>query len=184
METIILATLSVILAVCMYTDYRYRRIPNVITFPSMLLALGYHSLSSGTVGLVSSGAGLLLGIALLIIPFLLGGMGAGDAKLMGAIGAFTGPIGILYVFLYTAIAGGFYVLLLLLFNRKFRAGFIAKHAPTLKIFVLTRKWIPDENPFVKNSPKLCYGLAIVAGAYLYITETALGFNILPRIFAA
>lgn len=184
MDSVIFATLSIMLAVCMYTDYRYRRIPNDITFPSMLLALGYHSFTSGTAGFVSSGAGLLLGIALLIIPFLLGGMGAGDAKLMGAIGAFTGPIGILYVFIYTAIAGGLYAFLLLLFNRKFRTSFIAKHAPTLQLFVLTRKWIPDENPFVENSPKLCYGLAIAAGAYLYITETALGFNILPRILVA
>jgi prepilin peptidase CpaA len=184
MDSVILATLSIILAFCMYTDYRYQRIPNDITFPSMLLALGYHSFTSGTVGLASSGAGLLLGITLLIIPYFLGGMGAGDAKLMGAIGAFTGPIGILYVFIYTAIAGGIYALLLLLFNRKFRAGFIAKHTLTLKLFVLTRKWIPDENPLVENSPKLCYGLAIAVGAYLYITETALGFNILPRNFVA
>jgi prepilin peptidase CpaA len=124
------------------------------------------------------------GIALLFIPFLLGGMGAGDAKLLGAIGAFVGAQGALIVFVYTAALGGIFALFLLAVNKAYRDAFVAKHYPVLKHFALTRRWIPDETPFVNNGPKLCYGIAIAAGTFLYMTETMSGLHLLTPYFFA
>jgi len=56
--------------------------------------------------MLTSAAGWLVGIALLLLPWLLGGLGAGDAKLMGVVGAFLGPKGCFVAFLGTALVGG------------------------------------------------------------------------------
>ncbi len=61
-----------------------------------------------------STGGLFLGVAFLLPVYLIGGMGAGDVKLMGAVGSILGPQGVFIAFLYSAIAGGLYAL--------FRAG--------------------------------------------------------------
>ncbi len=87
-------------------DLFCRKIPNLITLPAIGLALILHSIESGGLGFVFSVLGLLLGIAFLFIPYALGGMGAGDVKLLGAIGALQGPTMVVLVFLYTALVGG------------------------------------------------------------------------------
>ena len=67
-------------------DLRTQKIPNLIVYPSVLIALTYNTIMNGAEGLLFSAGGIAIGTALLIIPYLMGGMGAGDAKLMGAIG--------------------------------------------------------------------------------------------------
>ncbi|MFK4998209.1 prepilin peptidase [Bacillus sp. N9] len=64
-----------------------------------------------------SGKGFLVGFALLLIPYLLGGMGAGDVKLMAAIGALMGTTFVLYSFVYIALIGGFISIFLIMKNR-------------------------------------------------------------------
>jgi prepilin peptidase CpaA len=95
-----------IAAVACVTDLRTRRIPNALTFGGALAGLAFHSLGDGGAGPVSSAAGWLAGIAIFFPIFALGGMGAGDVKLLGAIGAWLGAPAILFVAMFTAIAGG------------------------------------------------------------------------------
>lgn len=87
------------------TDLRSRRIPNALTFPAALLALAYHA-TSGTGSLVSALAGLVVGLLLFLPLYLLRGMGAGDVKLLAALGAWLGAKSIVWVAMYAAIAGG------------------------------------------------------------------------------
>lgn len=87
-------------------DLRTGLIPNRITFPAMLLGLILNTYYTGWHGLGTSLAGLALGILLLFIPFAIGGMGAGDVKLLAAIGALNGHVFTFRAFLYGAIAGG------------------------------------------------------------------------------
>jgi prepilin peptidase CpaA len=70
-----------------YFDLRWHRIPNWLVALTLLLSLGWHMGVSGLAGLWGSLAGLLLGTALLFPLFLLRGMGAGDVKYFGALGA-------------------------------------------------------------------------------------------------
>src|SRR4030095_6201378 len=88
------------------TDLRSRRIPNVLTFGAALVAFAAHVHTSGVAGGLTSGGGWLVGVALFFPFFALGGLGAGDVKLLGAIGAWLGPYPVLYVGLYSSIAGG------------------------------------------------------------------------------
>jgi len=76
-----------------FTDLRAQKIPNILTFPLMLYGLAYHAITSGFSGLSFSFFGILAGIGIFIIPYILGGMGAGDAKLMGGAGALIGAKG-------------------------------------------------------------------------------------------
>jgi len=87
-------------------DCRKRLIPNVITFAAMLAGLALHGLHGGWSGLSFSSSGLAVGGGLLLFFYLMGGMGAGDVKLLAAVGALVGAEKVFAVFVLTVIAGG------------------------------------------------------------------------------
>ncbi|MBI4496876.1 MAG: prepilin peptidase [Chloroflexi bacterium] len=99
------------LAVC--TDIKCRLVPNLLTFPAMALGLVLHSVTSGWDGLGFASLGLVAGLGLHLLPFLLGRMGAGDVKLLAALGAFLGPSLALWTALYAALFGGVWALVLI-----------------------------------------------------------------------
>ncbi|MCK4987782.1 MAG: hypothetical protein KAS40_19750, partial [Desulfobacterales bacterium] len=66
------------------------------------------------------------------------------------------------------IVGGVYALVLIIIYRQHFRGFFKKQVTTLQTLILTRKYIPDPVKAGKNSPKLCYGLAIALGTGIYI----------------
>jgi prepilin peptidase CpaA len=88
------------------TDLRSRRISNKLTFPAMLLGLVANTALGGWGGLQNSALGWAAGLGIMLIPFVLGAMGAGDVKLLAAIGAVKGPEFVLVAALYACVAGG------------------------------------------------------------------------------
>ena len=157
-------------------DFRSQKIPNLITLPTATIALLYHFFIHGIDGLIFSALGLVTGIGLLIIPYMLGGMGAGDAKLMGAVGAVLGAKNVFVAFLFTAIVGGIYAVILILLNQKQFKGFFKKQLITLKLFILTRKFIPDPVEDSDKKPRLCYGVAIALGTCIYMGLDLSGYH--------
>ncbi|MHB9095461.1 MAG: A24 family peptidase [Eubacteriales bacterium] len=111
--TSVILTLTIVglAALC---DIGTKRIPNLITLPAVVLGLIINTYYSGVTGLGGALAGTLAGISLLIIPFALQGIGAGDVKLLAAVGALNGFQFTLYTFIYSAIAGGIIALSLTL----------------------------------------------------------------------
>ncbi len=87
-------------------DIRSRRIPNVLTFGAAAAGLVFHLATRGLDGGLASMGGWIVGVAVLFAPYALGGMGAGDVKLLGALGAWLGPADALWLALYTGVAGG------------------------------------------------------------------------------
>jgi prepilin peptidase CpaA len=164
---LILLLLS-ILIISAIIDFRSQKIPNLITFPTIIIALLYHFFTHGIDGLIFSALGLVTGIGLLIIPYIFDGMGAGDAKLMGAVGAVLGAKNVFVAFLFTALVGGIYAVILILINQKQFKGFFKKQLITLKLFILTRKFIPDPVEENNKKPRLCYGVAIALGTFIYM----------------
>ena len=77
------------ITVSVVEDVRRQKIPNLVTFPTMVIALIYYGISSGLNGLFFSAGGLASGMGFFMILYVMGGMGAGDVKLMGASGAAT-----------------------------------------------------------------------------------------------
>lgn len=87
-------------------DWRIRKIPNWLTVPALLLGLTLSGVLGKWPGLKLSleGAGISLGV---LLPFvLMRGLGAGDWKLMGALGAFLGPQRVIVVLLGTVLIAG------------------------------------------------------------------------------
>jgi prepilin peptidase CpaA len=81
-----------------FTDYRTRKIPNWLTVPTAVLGLLYHSFAPGGFGPWMALAGFAIGFCLLLLPWILGGGGMGDVKMLAALGAWLGPVFILVAF--------------------------------------------------------------------------------------
>jgi prepilin peptidase CpaA len=101
------AAVAAITAVAAILDFRTRKIPNWLTVPAAVLGLAYHALGFGPVGPVSALLGLTIGFSLLILPWLLGGGGMGDVKLLAALGAWLGPVLILASFGLATVLAAF-----------------------------------------------------------------------------
>ncbi len=109
--TLVVVLVAVIIAAV--TDLRWFTIHNALTLPLLASGLIYHAFVNDGVGLFSSIGGALFGAGILGLIYLLGGMGAGDVKLMAGIGAWLGWPLILQVFVITTIAGAIYGLALI-----------------------------------------------------------------------
>jgi prepilin peptidase CpaA len=107
-------------------------------------------------------------------------MGAGDAKLLGAVGSFIGAKSVFITFLFTAIVGGVYALLILfLYNNKFKGFFTSFYYSGVNLLV-TRQYVSFNNDEdIRQRPKLCYGLAIAAGTGIFIIFEVAGIKVLP-----
>ena len=121
-EIIWLFTLGVtILAACV--DLRTHKIPNWLTLPAFLLGLGIRTIFSGWSGAKASLEGVGLALILLLPLVLLRALGAGDWKLMGAVGAFLGPILFLFVLLGSIFVSGLMAMVEMTRTRRVRETF-------------------------------------------------------------
>jgi len=175
-DPFITIVLSSILIVAAIIDIRIQKIPNILTLPAVVVGLTYHSVANGWGGFIFSLMGLTIGIAIFLVPYLMGGMGAGDAKLMGAVGAMIGPKGVMIACLFTAIVGGVYALIVLLFNIQYLKGFITRSAITVKAFAFTRNFIPIPADESEKKPRLCYGIAIAIGTLFCVFIEGFGYQ--------
>jgi prepilin peptidase CpaA len=110
----------VIVAAC--ADWRMHRIPNYITIPAALMGVAYHVTVSWVghegflAGLDLSLRGFALGLGLLLIPWLAGGGGAGDVKLLAALGAWLGWQRLLIAFVAATLWAAVFALVGLIFG--------------------------------------------------------------------
>lgn len=167
-----------ILFIATIIDLRTFKIPNLVTLPAVAGAIAYYTGMHGFSGLLFSLAGLGTGLLLLLIPYLMGGIGGGDVKLMGTVGAFLGAKATLFAFLFIGVIGGVYALMTMVRHRHLFKGFLKNQQATLYNLLLTRKFTPDANALRANRPRLKYGLAISFGTGLYIVTQAKYLQIL------
>lgn len=123
------AALVLFVLLVIFTDWRWQRIPNAATYPAMIVGLLLGALEPlGTPGQLGWGAplagGILDHVAGLAVGFLVsypfyaaGGLKAGDAKMLMAIGALRGTVFLLNAALYGALAGGVLALVLIAARR-------------------------------------------------------------------
>jgi len=154
--------LAGLLIISSITDLRSRRISNWLTYSTMGAGIFYYSVTLGLAGFMHSVEGLFLGLALLIGVYLLGGMGAGDVKLLAAVGSLLGPMAVFEAFLGTALAGGIYALIILTTKGYLRET-LTRFGLMLKTFFITKKFIYIPPPRGEKAPLLCYGVAISLG---------------------
>lgn len=112
-DIIPLACVGFVALIAAATDLWKFKVYNALTFPALIAGLAVSSWLGGIEGLKASALGAGLGFGTLFVFFALGGVGAGDVKLMTAVGAWMGPTLTFQVFLAAALAAGVYALILL-----------------------------------------------------------------------
>lgn len=97
-------------------DQRFRRIPNWLIGAGLIITLSIHFLNDGFSGIIFSAKGFAVGMSLLLVPFVVGGIGAGDVKLLGLVGAVKGAAFAANAFLWMAVWGGLMAVIVLFRN--------------------------------------------------------------------
>jgi prepilin peptidase CpaA len=155
-------------AIACVFDLRTRRIPNALTFGAAVVALGFHLWVGGLPALGASLGGLAVGLAIFFPIFALGGIGAGDVKLLACMGAWLGPMAALWTAMYAAMAGGVMALVVVLVRGYVRQAF-------RNVWLLLVHWrvagirpLPELTLKHGKGPRLAYALAITAGVVVTI----------------
>ena len=147
-------------------DWRSRRIPNWLTVPGLFVGVIANTAVSGWSGAKASLLGAGLGV-LLLLPFVLvRSLGAGDWKLIGALGAFLGPGNLLDVLLVTVLMAGAMALALIVWKGRVKqtvrnilhilGAFFSFHLPG-----------PEVSLDSKESLKIPFGVAVTAAVVLF-----------------
>jgi prepilin peptidase CpaA len=147
-----------ILLICIYTDLKNRKIYNKVIYPAVLIALASHLLMSGWMSLFYSAIGLCVGLGILLIPYLLGGMGAGDVKLLALVGAIKGSVFVFQTSIYMALIGALMAAFILLFRKgRLRSVMLFLYSRMHKV----------KAPLILDHRKVYpYGVAIAGGAFI------------------
>lgn len=147
--------LFAVLAIACTTDMRARRIPNALTFPTVLLGVVLNGVLFGLDGVRESAAGTGVGLVMLLPLFVLRWMGAGDVKLMAAIGALMGVEFVFFACLWAAVFGGAIALVGLVRSR--RLGLAMQ-------YLYYSRLLPQTNgSFVAGAWRMPYAPAIALG---------------------
>lgn len=173
-ESVLLAAIALVAILAAWFDLRERRIPNLLVFPAAIFGLSLHA-TRGWNELWFSGKGLLVGLALLFIPYLLRVMGAGDVKLLAAIGSFVGTTEVIRVLVLTLLAYPVLALGFLLHQRKLKITLVrfgqlmirlsSIFIPPLKLYSIQLDAIDNPQITSATSP---FGVAISIGTLLAI----------------
>jgi prepilin peptidase CpaA len=154
-------------------DWRYRRIPNWLTVPGLLAGIAVNTLVDGWLGAKSSLLGAGLGLLLLLPLVLVRALGAGDWKLIGALGACLGSTRLIAVLFGSVFVAGIMAIGLIVYQGRVReslrnmghmlAAFLSLHLPGREVSL--------DNP---ESAKIPFGVAVAVTVLLFGVRRALG----------
>ncbi len=161
------AAIAALVVVAAIIDVRTDRVPNWLTYPAVLLGLAGHALLGGWSGLDGQPglpwalAGLGAGFGPMLVCWMAGGIGGGDAKLMGAIGALGGwrfvIAAMMYGFIIAAIMAVFVTVRKGVFRRTLRRIATA-------VALTFTPGVRPADPTSKDSPRIPFAVALCVGA--------------------
>jgi prepilin peptidase CpaA len=158
-----------VLIVAAYIDGKQLRVPNWLTFPMVASGLVFNAWTGGWDGLGLGLWGMAVGLLCLLPLYAVGGMGAGDVKLMAGVGAWLGWEPTLYAFCVTTIVGAVMALVMVIRRRRTQHHY----ASFLMILV---EWMTVKNPrelselAAERKPSMLllpYGIPICIGSIGY-----------------
>jgi prepilin peptidase CpaA len=162
---------AVLAAAAGWSDWRSRRIPNWLTVPGLLLGIAANGLAWGWVGVRDSLLGAGLGL-LLLLPFVaVRSLGAGDWKLVGAVGAFLGPKHLLTVLMGAVLVAGVMAVVLIIWKK--RVGQTLRNLGRMLAAFFTFR-LPGPEVSIDNpeSLKVPFGVAVAVAVILYTASQA------------
>jgi prepilin peptidase CpaA len=161
--------LSGVLIVAAVIDGWKLKVPNWITFPLIVSGWCFSAACFGWAGLGWSLVGTAVGLGLLLPAYSIGGMGAGDVKLLAGVGAWVWPTVTFYAFCVSTIIGGIIAIAMVLVRRQWHHHFCQFFS------ILTEIWIirdPETLSAIAADRKstmmlLPYGIPIALGTIAY-----------------
>jgi len=160
-----------------WIDYSERRVPNWLNLALIVLGFTAQSYFFGWAGATVGFWGLLTGFGLLIFPWLMHGMGAGDVKLLAAIGVWLGPMLTLYSFALGAAIGGVVAMIMIVSTGRLRLAYANMALILTKCS--TRKTMFSEfasaKSFGESSQLLPYGVPLTAGTLIVLAANLFGW---------
>ena len=166
---------SIILIVAAWIDGKELRVPNWITFPMVLSGLVYCTAINGLSGLGAGLLGMCVGLLCLLPLYAVGGMGAGDVKLMAGIGAWLGWEITFYAFCVSTVVGAIMAVLMVLYRKSFK-----KHYDNFMMILI--EWMQVKDPrelsriAAERKPTMLllpYGIPICVGSIGYFFYTGI-----------
>ncbi len=154
-------------------DWRYRRIPNWLTVSGLIAGVAVNTILAGWPGLKVALLGALLGLGLLLPLVLVRGLGAGDWKLAGALGASLGPRQLMAVLVGTVLLAGVMALAVIVWRGRLKQTLL-NIAHMLAAFFTLR--LPSGEVSLDNpqSTKIPFGVAMAAAVVVYGVGRAFG----------
>ena len=161
--------LSVVLIVAAVIDGWKLKVPNWITFPLVISGWIYSTMYFGWEGLGWSVMGTAVGLLLLLPAYAIGGMGAGDVKLLAGVGAWVWATTTLYAFCVSAIVGGAIALAMILWRRDWFHHYFQFWSIFHEIFVIRNPNALATMAAERKSTMLLlpYGIPIAIGSIAY-----------------
>src|SRR5690349_9099016 len=156
-------------------DLRYRRIPNWLVLVGLVVGFGLNTFLFQLAGLERSALGMGLALLIYFPLYLLRAMGAGDAKLMAAVGSIVGPKSWLVLFVITAVVGGAVALIVLVFAGRIRKTFWNLGWILSEALHLRAPYQSSEELDVRSSKamRLPHGAVIALGSVLFLAAQAI-----------
>jgi prepilin peptidase CpaA len=166
---------TVTLVVAAVIDGKQLKVPNWLTFPMIASGWAVNTLLFGWEGLGASLLGTVVGLALLLPAYAIGGMGAGDVKLLAGVGAWVGSSVTFYAFCLSAIVGAVIAVAMVLCRRSW-----TKHKNQFLLIMneIATVGNPTELATIAAERKssmllLPYGIPIAIGTILYFFWTGM-----------
>jgi prepilin peptidase CpaA len=151
-------------SICL-TDTLYKKIPNELNLILVLLSCAYHVKFNGIFGIFFVFGGIMTGVSMIMTPYLMKGIGAGDVKALGALGATMGATAIFQIFLYTSLIGGVFAILFYILKGSIPQT-IQHSLARIKTFLYTKDF-SNLKPTPTNI-RFPYAAAIAFGYFAYI----------------
>jgi prepilin peptidase CpaA len=166
-----LIILSILIVYCFYTDVKYTRIPNKATIPGIFLGFIINTIlmsDQGLLyGLIFSAKGFALGFGIFLVVHAFGGIGAGDVKLFGAIGALMGWEFTMYATVYSVFLAAIIGIVILIYKKDILKRLV--NIPFLIINALFSKSIKPFREYKKyESFQFPFMYAVLPGIILTI----------------
>lgn len=155
-------------------DIRSRRIPNWLTVAGAILGFGARYYLEGLAGVLTAAEGFGLALAVYLPLWLLRGMGAGDVKLMAALGAVAGPGAWFLIFLASSIIGAIVALFLASRYGRLRSTLANTLTVATELLKFRPPWHakPEVDHHHENALRMPHG-AIIAAAVIVLAAAGL-----------
>ena len=160
-DPVVFTAVSGSAATAAIVDLRTRRVPNWLTLGVAATGLALAAAHVDGVRMTAALEGLAIGLLLMLPGHVIGRSGAGDVKLLAAVGTLLGPRLTVLAFMYAAIAGGVLAVLVAVSRRRLQHSI----AQLTRLMTTGGANVSEiERPSADN--RFAYAPAIAVGAIL------------------